>query len=116
MAPHNIIFKVCDQTLWEDQQKTGRFTGAGIDIADGFIHFSTADQLASTLAKHFAGCENLVLIAINAEALGDKIVYEEARGSLFPHLYEALPMDHVLWVRPLALDSEGRHKLPELIA
>jgi uncharacterized protein (DUF952 family) len=111
-----VIYKVCDQALWQDQEKTGRFKGAEIDLKDGFIHFSTAEQLASTLAKHFSGRENLVLITVNAEALGEKVVYEEARGGvLFPHLYEPLSMDHVLSVYPLPLDNGGLHELPCLV-
>lgn len=116
VTPQDIIFKICDQTLWSDAEKLGRFDGAEIDITDGFIHFSTAEQLASTLSKHFAGRKGLALIAVDGKVLGEKIVYEEARGSLFPHLYGPLSIENVLWVKPLALDGNGMHILPDLIA
>ena len=115
LAKHKIVYKICDQKLWFDAEKTGNFTGAEIDLADGFIHFSAFDQVASTLAKHFAGREDLLLVAVDAAALGEKIVYEEARGGmLFPHLYQPLLLDHVLWAKPLTTGVNGEHIIPEL--
>ncbi len=110
-----IVYKICDQKLWSDAEKAGVFNGAEIDLADGFIHFSTFDQVASTLAKHFVGRQDLLLIAVDAEALGEKIVYEEARGGiLFPHLYQPLLLDHVLWSKPIEISDDGQHIIPEL--
>ena len=112
---HKIVFKICDKKIWSDIEKTGVFNGAEIDLADGFIHFSTFDQVASTLAKHFAGRNDLLLIAVDAEALGEKIVYEEARGGiLFPHLYQPLSLDNVLWAKPIETDDYAQHIIPEL--
>ena len=112
---HKTVYKICDQNLWSDAEKAGVFNGAEIDLADGFIHFSTFDQVASTLAKHFAGRKDLLLIAVDAEALGEEIVYEEARGGfLFPHLYQPLSLDHVLWAKPIKTGDNAQHIIPEL--
>ena len=111
---HQFVYKICDQKLWSDAEKAGVFNGAEIDLSDGFIHFSTFDQVASTLAKHFAGRRDLLLIAVNAKALGEKIVYEEARGGfLFPHLYQPLLLDHVVWVKPIETGDNSQHVIPD---
>ena len=83
--------------------------------ADGYIHFSTGEQVAETAARHFAGAADLVLVAVAAAALGPALKWEPSRGgALFPHLYGALPLDAVLWVKPLPLGADGRHVFPEL--
>ena len=110
----SIIYKICDQELWSMAEQTGIFNGAGIDITDGFIHFSSRHQLASTLARHFSGRDNLLLIAVDANALGEKIIYEEARGGeMFPHLYEPLELKYRLWSKPLGVDESGTHIIPD---
>jgi uncharacterized protein (DUF952 family) len=110
-----LIYKICDAVLWRQAERDGVFCGAAIDLADGYIHFSTTAQVAETAAKHFAGQRDLVLAAIGAEALGDKLRWESARnGTLFPHLYGTLPMAAVRWVKPLPLGSDGQHVLPDL--
>ncbi len=110
-----LIFKICDGQAWREAERAGVFRGAAIDLTDGYIHFSTAHQVAETAAKHFAGQHNLVLVAVEAEALGSALVREPARGgALFPHLYGTLPMSAVVWVRPLPLGPDGRHSLPDL--
>ena len=82
------IYKIAPEALWREAEKNGRFTGAPIDIADGFIHFSTAGQARETAAKHFAGQTDLVLVAVDGARLGDALKYEVSRGgALFPHLY-----------------------------
>ena len=107
----SLIYKICDVDLWEKAQAEGQFTGAEIDLKDGFIHFSTAEQLVETLALHFEGVKNLLLLTIDGSRLDLK--WEPARnGSLFPHLYDILPLSEVLTVNPLFLDDEGRHILP----
>ncbi|MER9315750.1 DUF952 domain-containing protein [Mesorhizobium sp. M0659] len=112
-----IIYKIAPEALWREAEKNGRFTGAPIDIADGFIHFSTADQAKETAAKHFAGQTDLLLIAIDGALLGDALKYEVSRGgALFPHLYGVLEMTAVLWVRPLPLGADGPHQFPALEA
>ena len=91
-------------------EATGVFTGASVDRADGFIHFSTAAQTPDTAAKWFAGHNDLTLVAIDATALGDPLRWEPSRGgALFPHLYADLPMSAVVWSRPLKLGPDGAH-------
>jgi uncharacterized protein (DUF952 family) len=110
-----LIYKICSEALWRDAERAGVFLGAGVDHADGYIHFSTAAQAPETAARHFAGQGELVLVAVEAEALGDVLRYEPSRGGdLFPHLYAPLRLDAVRWVRPLPLGPDGRHLFPEL--
>ena len=109
------IYKICDSTLWRDAERAGVFAGAPVDHADGFIHFSTAAQVAETAARHFAGKEDLLLLAVDAAVLGPALRYEPSRGGqLFPHLYGTLPLTAVRWVRLLPLGANGRHVFPEL--
>jgi uncharacterized protein (DUF952 family) len=110
-----LIYKICPEPSWRQAERAGVFSGAPVDQADGFIHFSTAAQLAETAARHFAGQTHLLLVAVDAEALGPSLRYEPARGGdLFPHLYGSLPLAAVRWVKPLPLGADGRHVLPAL--
>jgi uncharacterized protein (DUF952 family) len=110
-----LIYKIAPCALWQAAEAKGVFDGAPIDQADGYIHFSTAAQARETAAKHFAGQDDLLLIAVETDRLGDALKYEVSRGGdLFPHLYASLPLDGVLWVKPLPLGSDGRHHFPEL--
>ena len=110
------IYKIAPATLWREAERAGAFTGAQVDLADGFIHFSTAEQVRETAARHFAGQADLVLAAIDADALGPALRYEPSRGgALFPHLYGTLPLSAVRWVKPLPLGPAG-HVFPELDA
>ncbi|MCJ2129058.1 DUF952 domain-containing protein [Methylobacterium sp. E-045] len=113
-----VIYKICPRALWREAEEAGRFAGAPIDIADGFIHLSTADQVAETAARHFANVSDLLLIGIEAEALGEALRYEPSRGgALFPHLYGDLPVDAVRSVVELPIGPDGRHVFPaDLIA
>jgi uncharacterized protein (DUF952 family) len=111
-----IIYKICDAAAWRAAEQVGTFGGAGIDARDGYIHFSSAAQVRETAAKHFAGAADLVLVAVDADRLAPALKWEPARGgALFPHLYGALPLDRVLWVKALALDPAGGHVFPELV-
>lgn len=111
------IFKICPETLWREAETRGRFDGAPIDLADGFIHFSTADQVRETAAKHFAGQSGLLLVAIDESRLGGALKYEVSRGgALFPHLYAPLDLSAVAWVKPLPLGADGTHAFPDLTA
>ena len=108
-----LIFKIISAAEWQAAERAGAFKGAGIDLSDGFIHFSTAEQAAETAAKHFAGQRDLVLVAVDAEPLGAALKWEVSRGGqLFPHLYANLATRDVTWVKPLPLDASGKHCFP----
>jgi uncharacterized protein (DUF952 family) len=110
-----IIYKICDQESWRAAVAAGQYRGSAVDQRDGFIHFSTAEQLAETAAKHFAGQTDLILVAVDGDALGAHLKWEPSRGgALFPHLYAALPLTAVRWSRPLPDETEGRRVMPEL--
>ena len=109
------IYKICQAVQWAEAERTGEFRGSAADLADGYIHFSTAGQVADTAAKHFAGMPDLVLVAVEAEDLRGALRWEPSRGgALFPHLYGVLPLSAVTWVKPLRLGADGRHLFPEL--
>ncbi len=112
-----LIYKICPAELWREAEKVGRFDGAPVDLADGFIHFSTAEQVVETAERHFAGQDGLLLIALDEEKLGPALKYEPSRGgALFPHFYGPLPMTAVVWTRPLPLGTDGTHVFPPLTA
>ncbi|MEG3179952.1 DUF952 domain-containing protein [Sphingomonas sp. LT1P40] len=93
--------------------ETGNFAGAQVDLADGYIHMSTADQLTETVDKHFAGQDNLWVAAVDLEALGDAIKWEVSRGGAeFPHIYAVLPLSAVIAYSPLERGAAGSVKLP----
>ena len=98
-----MLYKIAARTLWNEAELKGVFSGAEIDIRDGYIHFSSQDQVAETLALHFAGQSDLVLVEVDTARLDIK--WERSRGGqLFPHLYGKLPLEPVRTVWPLALD------------
>ena len=104
------IFKLCRASEWAEAERSGTFLGSPVDLRDGYIHFSTAEQVADTAARHFAGVDGLTLLAVDADTLGSALRWEPSRGgALFPHLYGPLPVASVLWVRALPLDASGRH-------
>jgi len=108
-----LIYKILRAEEWASLKTEGRTAGAPIDVADGFVHFSTADQATETAAKHFAGAEGLMLLALEAENLGDALKWEPSRGgALFPHLYGPLRLEDVLWHKPLPLGPQG-HIFPK---
>ncbi|MDZ7905323.1 MAG: DUF952 domain-containing protein [Cypionkella sp.] len=108
-----MIYKIFRRPEWDAMRASGQTLGAPVDLADGYIHFSTAPQLAETAAKWFAGESDLVLLAIDAARLGDALKWEPARGGvLFPHLYRALSMADVTWDKSLPLGASG-HIFPE---
>ena len=88
------IFKICSRALWNTAEAVGQFDGAPVDLADGYIHFSTATQVAETAAKHFKGQDDLMLVAVDPGMLDPATLrWEPSRdGHLFPHLYTALPL------------------------
>jgi uncharacterized protein (DUF952 family) len=110
-----LIFKICPAALWRQAEGSGVFEGAPIDRQDGYIHFSTKDQLRETAARHFASERDLLIVAVDDKDLGEALRYEPSRGGdLFPHLYASLPIAAVRWVKPLPLDAEGGHLFPDL--
>lgn len=114
-AMSNTVYKIVPQELWQRAKETGRFDGAAIDLKDGFIHFSTAEQAIETARLHFAGQADLVIVAVNGDALGEALKFEPSRGgALFPHLFASLPLSAVLWEAALPLGPDGLHIFPEL--
>lgn len=109
-----LIFKIVPRGEWE--AASGDYHGSAHDRADGFLHFSTASQLPETLRLYYAGQDDLMLIAVEADALGFALKWEHApsRGEDFPHLYGVLTCDVMKWARPIAKDATGRFVLPEL--
>lgn len=108
-----LIYKISPAAPWRAAEAAGTFRGAPVDLADGFVHFSTAAQARETAARHFAGQADLLLVAVEAEALGPALRWEPSRGgALFPHLYGALPISAVRAVHPLPLGQDGRHVFP----
>lgn len=108
------IFKIFRAEEFATFETAGESAGAPIDLSDGYIHFSTAEQVRETAAKHFAGEDDLVLLALESDALGAALKWEPSRGGqLFPHLYRTLSRSDILWVQPLPLDQNGSHRFPE---
>ena len=110
----SLIFKIVPRAEWEAQ--SGEYLGSAYDRADGFLHFSTASQLPETLRLYYAGQDDLMLVAVETEALGAALKWErsESRGEDFPHLYAPLSCDAMKWARPIVRDTEGRFILPNL--
>jgi uncharacterized protein (DUF952 family) len=97
-----LIYKILPRPEWEAAMALGRFEGSAVDLKDGFIHFSAGDQWSETLRLHFAGQRDLVLVAVEADQLGEALRWEPSRGgALFPHLYGTLPTELVVSVVPL---------------
>ena len=110
-----IVYKICSRSEWQAAEAEGAFRGSAVDLRDGFIHFSGPGQLAETAAKHFAKETDLLLIAVDAEALGAALTWERSRNNeLFPHLYGALLLAAVRWARPLPDAIGGKRQIPEL--
>lgn len=110
-----LIYKIVPESLWRAAEAKGSFDGSPVDLADGYIHFSTAQQARETATKHFAGRSGLLLAAIDETVLGDHLKYEPSRGgALFPHLYVPLDLSAVVWVKPLPVGADGSHDFPEM--
>ncbi len=113
----DLVAKITTEAEWLEACQSGQLAGSADDARDGFIHLSAPHQLAETAAKHFRGKQELMLLVIEAAALGDALRWEVSRGGeLFPHLYEPLAVASVLWSGPLALDAEGLPVLPAELA
>jgi uncharacterized protein (DUF952 family) len=113
----NPVYKILTENAFTEARRKGHFLGSADDLRDGFIHLSLADQLEGTLAKHYAGQDGLLLLALDPARLGAELKWEPSRGgALFPHLYAPLDFAAMLWAEPLELGKDGVHRLPERIA
>jgi uncharacterized protein (DUF952 family) len=111
-----LVYKILRSAEWAAFDAAGETAGAPVDLADGYIHLSTAAQAAETAARHFAGAEGLWLLAVETGGLGGDLRWEPSRGGqLFPHLYGVLRREDVAWAKPLPLGPEG-HVFPEDMA
>jgi uncharacterized protein (DUF952 family) len=111
------IYKILSRDLWRAAERAGQFDGAAVDLADGYIHFSTAAQVRETAAKHFAGQTDLVILSVEADDLGAHLRWEPSRGGdLFPHLYTSLSVSQVQSVHELPLLHSGMHDFGDLPA
>ena len=109
------IYKICPASAWREAERQGVYHGSADDARDGYIHFSTASQVAETARKHFVGQTGLFLIEVDADALGDALRWEPSRdGELFPHLYGELDLGAVTAILDLRARSDGYHDIPEL--
>lgn len=108
-----LIYKIFRADEWAALERDGKTAGAPIDLADGFVHFSTAEQATETAAKHFAGENDLILLACSTDSMGDALKWEVSRGgALFPHLYRDLHLTDVRWSCPLPIGPDG-HEFPK---
>ena len=111
----SLIYKLLDRPAWDAALAEGVFTGSAVDLADGFIHFSSAIQAAETARRYFSGQVDILLIAVEADDLGGVLRWEPSRGGdLFPHLYGPLQVSQAVSVRPLALGPDGAPDVGEL--
>lgn len=108
-----LIYKIASAEAYLDARASGQFSGMPIDVADGFIHFSTAAQLGETLSLHFRGADDLVLMAVRTRDVARDLVWEPSRGGrLFPHLYGVIPMSAVAWAEQVRVSADGACVLP----
>ena len=111
-----MIYKILRASEWQILSSSGEFHGAPVDLADGYIHFSTAEQVAETASKHFSALSDLMLVAVDPAQLGDELKYEVSRGgALFPHYYGTLMHAHVVWAKILPLRADGEHDFAGLL-
>jgi uncharacterized protein (DUF952 family) len=110
-----LIYHICRGEEWNRARAVGAYAGSSQDAQDGFIHFSTAEQLPGSARKHRAGQAGLVLLAVDPTSVRDTLRWEPSRrGALFPHLYGNLPLTAVQWVRDLPLGADGVPVIPPL--
>ena len=112
-----LIYKIVSRALWAEAEASGTFTGAPVDLADGYIHFSSAAQVRDTARLHFAGQDDLLLVALDAETLGPDLRWEVSRrGALFPHLYGTFAPADAAWIEDLPLGPDGLHRFPAALS
>lgn len=113
MTLPRFVYRLLTEQAWARAQEQGEFGGSEHDLRDGFIHFSTAEQVAETAARHYAGQSSLLLLRVSTAELGAALRFEPSRGgALFPHLYAALPVSAVARAEPLSLAADGTHRFP----
>ena len=110
------IYKICPVSAWREAERLGVYRGSADDARDGFIHFSTAAQVAETARKHFSGQSGLLLIEVDAGALGERLRWERSRNDQsFPHLYGELDLGAITAVHDMPARGDGGHDIPELL-
>jgi uncharacterized protein (DUF952 family) len=115
MTPPRYVYRLLAADVWERARALGSFSGTEHDVRDGFIHFSTAAQVAETAARHYAAQTGLLLLWVDTAALGAALRFEPSRGgALFPHLYGELPVSAITRTEPLELAPDGTHRFPSL--
>ncbi len=108
-----LIYKIVDSNVWENALKSCVFKGASIDLKDGYIHLSSAEQAEETARLHFAGIDNLLLVAFLPEAFGPSLKWEASRGgTLFPHVYASIDPASALWAQPMPWNGTS-HDFPQ---
>jgi len=113
MRNPDFIYKIASADNFAAAKAAGTYTGMPIDEADGYVHFSTAEQLAETLSLHFKGQTGLVLFSVRSSDLGSRLVWEPSRGGkLFPHVYGSFPMSAVAWQGSVDVGADGSVTLP----
>ncbi len=117
MSTPELIYKISTESSYAPARQSGSYSGMPIDIADGYMHFSTAEQLSETLRLHFAGQSDLVILAVAIADLGPGLVWEPSRGgSLFPHLYgRPLKTSAIKWEAQVSVAADGFCDLPEAV-
>jgi uncharacterized protein (DUF952 family) len=115
-AMNSVIYKIVTRQQWQDALQEGIFYGSPADLADGYIHFSTAVQLQETAEKHFAGQADLLLLLVKTDPISENLRWERSRsGELFPHLYAPLPLEAVKKMYEIGNGHDGRHQFPSEI-
>lgn len=113
MTGPRTIYRLLAKRDWQAAEQAGTFLGTEHDRRDGFIHFSTAPQVAETARRHYAGEAELLLLGVSVAALGAALRWEPSRGgALFPHLYAALPLAAVTRVERIERGEDGQHRFP----
>lgn len=108
------IYKILTPDQWQEALTAGVFKGAPVDLADGYIHFSTAEQARETADKHFRLAGDLIVVSFDSNAFGDLLKWEPSRGgALFPHLYTDLDPSLAIDVFQLHQREDGTHQFPE---
>jgi len=116
MTHPDLIYKIATEAVYAPARSAPSFAGMPVDTTDGYLHFSTAEQLRETLRRHFIGQSDLVLLAIRTADLAEELVWEPSRGgALFPHLYSDLPTSAIVWEAPISVDAAGECVLPEAV-